>query len=173
MLWNAFRQVGPVNVRWDHLLASPSGAAQFQERGIYYAARDAKTCLAEAFQQTRRIDRAYQAPWLVIFTTASPLLVLDLTGDFNTPMGASMAVHAGSRERARDWARNRYEAFHNSQGIQYASSMNGGAPALALNERSLKTPLFPPHPLLHRALADDLMLDPLKQAARALDYALR
>jgi hypothetical protein len=29
------------------------------------------------------------------------------------------------------------------------------------------------HPLLHRALADDLLLDPLKHAARELGYALR
>jgi hypothetical protein len=30
--------------------------------------------------------------------------------------------------------------------------MNGGAVAFALNERALQTPLFPPHPLFHRAL---------------------
>jgi len=46
--------------------------------------------------------------------------------------------------------------------------MNGGAPALALNERALRGALFPPHPLFHRALADDVMLDPLKHAAQAL-----
>jgi hypothetical protein len=173
MLWNAFRHVGSVNARWDHHRASSSGEEQFQERGIYYAARDATTCLAEAFQQTRRIDRAYQAPWLVVFTTVSPLLVLDLTCDFAARIGASMALHSGSRERARGWSRDLYEAFHDSQGIQYSLSMNGSPPALALNERALKTPLFPPHPLLHRALADDVMLDPLKLAARALGYALR
>ena len=60
-----------------------------------------------------------------------------------------------------------YEAFDGIQGIQYASSMRGGAVAFALNERALKLPL------LHRALADDLMLDPLKHAAQALGYALR
>jgi hypothetical protein len=51
--------------------------------------------------------------------------------------------------------------------------MNGGAPAFALNERALRGALFPPHPLFHRALADDVMLDPLKHAAQALGYALR
>jgi len=171
--WNAFRYAGPVNARWDHHLTNSSGEPKSQERGIYYAARDAKTCLAEAFQQTRRIDRAFQAPWLVVFETVSPLVALDLTGDFATRMGASMAIHSGSRERARGWARDLYEAFEDIQGIQYASSMNGGAAALALNERALKVPLFPSHPLFHRALADDLMLDPLKHAAQALGYALR
>jgi hypothetical protein len=165
--------VGPVNARWDHHLPDSDGEPCAQERGIYYAARDAKTCLAEAFQQTRRIDRAFQAPWLAVFETVSPLSVLDLTGDFATRMGASMAIHSGSRERARGWARDLYEAFEIIQGIQYASSMNGGAAALALNERALEVALFRPHPLFHRALADDVMLDPLKHAARTLGYALR
>ncbi len=173
MAWNVFRHVGPVNARWDHHLANALGEPQLQERGIYYAARDARTCLAEAFQHTRRIDRAYQAPWLVVFATLSPLRVLDLTGNFPTRMGASMAIHSGSRARARGWARDMYEAFTDIQGIQYASSMNGGAAAFALNERGLEKPLFPPHPLLHRALADDVMLDPLKHAAQALGYVLR
>jgi hypothetical protein len=88
-------------------------------------------------------------------------------------MGASMAIHSGSHSRARGWARDLYEAFPHIQGIRYASSMNGGAPAFALNERALHTPIFPEHPLFHRALADDLMLGPLMLAARALGYRLR
>ena len=173
MAWNSFRYVGPVNARWDHHLPNAQGNPCAQGRGIYYTATDAKTCLAETFQSSRRIDRAYQAPWMVVFETVSPLLVLDLTGDFATRMGASMAIHSGSRRRARDWARDLYEALTDIQGIQYSSSMNGGARAFALNERALKAPLFAPHPLFHRALADDVMLDPLKHAARALGYALR
>jgi hypothetical protein len=42
-----------------------------------------------------------------------------------------------------------------------------------LNERALRAPFFPLHPEFHRALADDVLLDPLKHAAQALDYALR
>jgi hypothetical protein len=144
-----------------------------QARGIYYAARDAKTCLAEAFQATRRIDRAFQAPWLAVFATVTRLKLLDLTGDFATRMGASMAIHSGSRGRARGWARDLYEAYPEIQGILYAASMHGGRHAIALNERALKEPLFPAHPLFHRALADDVMLDPLKHAASELGYALR
>jgi hypothetical protein len=170
--WNAFRLFGPLNARWDHHLLN-AGEPEVQERGIYYAARDAKTCLAEIFQHTRRIDRAFQAPWLVVFEMMSPLSVLDLTGDFATRMGASMAIHSGSRQRTRGWTRDLYEAFGDIQGIQYASSMNGGAAALALNERALERPLFAAHPLFHRALADDVMLDPLKHAAQSLGYALR
>jgi hypothetical protein len=88
-------------------------------------------------------------------------------------MGASMAIHSGSRGRARGWARDLYEAYPEVQGILYAASMHGGQAAMALNERALSAPLFPAHPLFHRALADDAMLDPLKHAARELGYALR
>jgi hypothetical protein len=170
--WNAFRYFGPLNARWDHHVPTAGGAAMAQGRGIYYAALDAKTCLAEVFQMTRRIDRALQSPWLAVFESAQPLVLLDLAGDFSTRMGASMAIHSGSRERARGWARDLYAAFPDVQGIRYTSSMNGGAQAFALNERALRSTLFPPHLLFHRALADDVMLDPLKHAAQALGYAL-
>jgi hypothetical protein len=173
LAWNQLRHFGPLNSRWDHHVPDVAGHPQAQERGIYYAARDAKTCLAEVFQATRRIDRVFQAPWLVVFATLADLKLLDLTGDFATRMGASMAIHAGSRGRARGWARDLYEAYPEIQGILYAASMHGGQHAIALNERALREPLFPAHPLFHRALADDAMLDTLKHAARELGYALR
>ena len=94
---------------------------------MYYAALDAKTCLAELFQGTRCIDRTFQSPWLVIFETAGSLKLLDL---------------------------------------------NGGAPALALNDRALLAKVLASQPLVHRALADDILLDPLKHAASSLRYAL-
>jgi RES domain len=171
--WNEFRYFGPVNSRWDHHLANEAGAPRVQSRGIYHAAADAKTCLAEAFQATRRIDRVYQAPRLVVFKTLARLKLLDLTGDFATRMGASMAIHSGNRRRARGWARDLYEAYPEVQGILYAASMHGGQHAIALNERALKESLFPAHPVFHRALADDALLDPLKHAASLLGYALR
>jgi hypothetical protein len=173
LAWNQFRSFGPLNFRWDHHLPAVAGEPREQEPTVYYAAANAVTCLAEVFQATRRIDRVYQAPWLVIFNTLRALSLLDLTGDFATRMGASMAIHSGSRGRARGWARDLYEAFADAEGLVCASSMHGGAPAFALNERALRATLFPPHPEFHRALADDVLLDPLKHAAQALGYALR
>jgi hypothetical protein len=70
-----------------------------QERSIYYAATDAKTCLAEFFQHTRRIDRAAQSPWLAVFELAQSLDLIDLTGDFATRMGASMEIQAIGRSK--------------------------------------------------------------------------
>lgn len=144
-----------------------------QARSIYYAATDAKTCLAEAFQHTRRIDRVAQSPWLVIFELAQPLELINLTGDLPTRLGASMAIHSGPRRRAQGWARDLYSAFPAAQGIYYCSSMDGGEPALALTDRAEEVGIFPDHPLLHRALADDMLLDSLKDAADRLGYALR
>jgi hypothetical protein len=115
----------------------------------------------------------FQTPWLVVFETSRELKLLDLTGDFATRMGASMAIHSGSRARARGWARDLYEAYPEAQGILYAASMHEGQHAIALNERALQGPLFPAHPLFHRALADDVMVDVLKHAASDLGYALR
>jgi hypothetical protein len=172
-VWNQFRYFGPLNSRWDHQLSNEAGGPRAQSRGIYYAAADAKTCLAEAFQAARRIDRVFQAPRLVVFGTLARLKLLDLTGDFATRMGASMAIHSGSRGNARGWARDLYDAYPDVQGISYAASMHGGKPAMVFNERALKEPLFPANPLFHRALADDVMVDALKHAARALGYALR
>ena len=171
--WNVFRHAGPVDARWDHHLPHVSGEPTLQSRSIYYCATDATTCLAEFFQVTRRIDRAFQSPWLVVFELAQPVKLLDLRGEFATRMGASMAIHSGSRGRARAWARELYEAFPGAQGILYASSMNGGEPAVAFNDRAEALGTFPAHPLLHRALADDVMVDALKTVAARLGYALR
>jgi len=171
--WDEFRLFGPLNSRWDHHLPDPVGTPVTQARSIYYAATDAKTCLAEFFQHTRRIDRAAQSPWLVVFELAQSLDLIDLTGDFATRMGASMEIHSGARARARRWACDLYEAFPTADGILYASSMNGGEPALAVSDRAERRGMFPTHPLLHRALADDVLLDTLKDAADRLGYALR
>ena len=171
--WNEFRHFGPLNSRWDHHLPGLAGAPETQQRSIYYAATDAKTCLAEFFQHARRIDRAARSPWLVIFDLAQSLDLVDLTGDFATRMGAWMEIHSGPRGRARRWACDLYEAYPTADGIFYASSMNGGEPALALNDRAEKRGVLPAHPLFHRALADDVLLDTLKDAAHKLGYALR
>jgi hypothetical protein len=115
-----------VNSRWDHQLGNGQGDPCTQKRGIYYASRSGKTSIAEFFKNTRRIDRHFQAPSLAVFETQAELLLLDLTGPFATRIGASMAIHSGSRARAREWARDIYEAYPSIHGIAYASSMRGG-----------------------------------------------
>lgn len=171
--WNEFRHYGPTNGRFDHHLFDENGEAQEQERSVLYCATNGVTCVAEVFQQTRRIDRVRDAPWLVVFKLQRRLQLLDLTGTYPTRVGASMGIHTGSRVRAREWAQRFYEAFDDLHGLYYASSMHANRPAIALNDRGEKANALPLHPMFNRALADDVLLDTLKHAAEALGYGLR
>jgi hypothetical protein len=171
--WNEFRRYGPANGRFDHHLLDKDGEPWVQERSVLYCATNAVTCCAEVFQQTRRIDRVRDAPWLAIFELKRAVRLLDLTGAYPTRVGASMAINTGSRVRARAWAQRFYEAHDDLHGIVYCSSMHANQPAIALNDRAEKTEALPPHPRFNRALADDALLNVLKHAAAALGYGLR
>ena len=72
-----------------------------------------------------------------------------------------MAIHSGPRSRARAWARERYDAYSEVQGVYYGSSMNGHAPAIVLNERAVDA--IPEQPQLHRALNDDMLVETLQR----------
>lgn len=169
--WSQFRSFGPLDARWDHHLPDASGNAVAQGRAILYCAPDIDTCVAEVFQATRRIDRTRSSPWLVVFTLREPVTLLDLRGSFATTIGASTAIHSGPRSRTRSWARDLYEAYPKVQGIHYGSSMNGHAPAVALNERGQSA--MPRLPLFHRSLNDDLLVEILQRIAPRLSYGLR
>jgi hypothetical protein len=136
-----------------------------------YCAPDVDTCAAEVFQATRRIDRTRNAPMLVVLALREAVTLLNLRGTFATALGASTAIHSGPRSRARAWARELYGAYPGIQGLHYGSSMNGHAPAVALNERAAQA--MPEHPQFHRALNDDMLVQTLQQIARRLSYGLR
>ncbi len=170
--WNGFRRYGPIDARFDHHRPDPVGKPREQERAILYCATSAVTCLAEAFQETRRIDRARRAPWLAVFRIERDLELLDLTGAYPTRAGASMAINSGVRARARAWARAWYDAFPDVQGIHYASSMHANEPAIALTDRAAQPTPLPQYPNFNRPLADDALLDVLKHAAARLGYGL-
>jgi hypothetical protein len=169
--WSQFRDFGPVNARWDHHLPDARGNAVAQSRAILYCAPDIDTCVAEVFQATRRIDRTRGAPWVVVFGLREPVTILDLPGTFATTIGASTAIHSGPRSRVRAWARDLYEAYPDLQGIHYGSSINGHAPAIALNERGQSA--MAQLPLFHRALNDDMLVDILQRVGLRLSYGLR
>lgn len=61
--WNEFRHYGPTNARFDHHVPDGHGDSRTQDRSVLYCGSDALTCLAEVFQQTRRIDRVRNGPW--------------------------------------------------------------------------------------------------------------
>lgn len=161
-----FRTFGPTNSRFDHHDPPP----RVQSKGILYAADDPTTCLAEAFQATRVVDRHAGDPWLVGFETTADLDLLDLTGVWPTRAGASMAINSGPRPRARRWSQAIYAAYPTIEGIWYASSMHANRPSVALYERA--RPAVPKTPSFHRALADPAILGRLDAAALRIGYRL-
>jgi hypothetical protein len=125
------------------------------------------TCIAEVFQGTRVVNRTDNDPYLCVFSPGRDLKLLDLTGDFATRMGASLAIHSGPRNRARGWARALHDAFDHD-GLLYLSSMHPGASAIALNERAADA--IPDAPLSNRPLSDPLLTDVIDALTRRLGY---
>lgn len=170
-LWHTFRHFGPLSSRFDHHLPDTAGRPRMQKRGIFYAAQDLVTCLAETFQDTRILHRnAQDQPWVVGFELSSPLLLLDLTGVWPTRAGASMALNTGARPRARRWSQTIYDAYPQVQGLYSASSMYANRPMVSLYERALGA--LPHHPLVHRPLNDPALFVGLDRAAIELGYDL-
>lgn len=171
MAWNAFRAWGPArNARFDHHLPDDAGAPHAQSRKILYCAKRGITCIAEVFQATRVVNRTDGDPYLCVFSPARNLTLLDLTGRFATQMGASLAIHSGPRHWAREWARALYDAFDHD-GLLYLSSMDPGAPAIALNERAEDA--MPAVPLANRPLNDPLLTDVIDAHTHRLGYLKR
>lgn len=171
--WSDFRYFGPTASRFDHHLFDSAGKPYTQNRGIMYLAygpQSIPTRLAEVFQAARIIDRHSRVPILVGFETVKSLMLLDLRGPFATAIGASMALHAGARPRARRWAQTLYDAYPEIEGLLYCSSMFGGAPAIALFERAQAA--IPPRPILHRALSDPALDYVLTETGRTIGYQL-
>ena len=165
--WAAFRHDGPLlSARFDHHLL-PSHE---QERGILYAARAIRTCVAEVFQEKRLIDTHDRLPWLAGFRLRRGVSLLDLTGSWPTAAGASMLINAGRRDRARAWSRATYDAYPQVEGLWYCSSMDANQPAVALYERASDS--IDASPNFHRELADPGLLDPLRHFAVELGYEL-
>jgi len=164
--WNTFRAYGPAAGRFDHHLPPP----RVQTRTILYAAEEGSICFAEAFQNTRVIDRVARDPWLAGFILRQPLRLLDLTGVWPTRAGASMAINTGPRPRAQRWSRCLYEAYPECAGIYYSSSMYRNRPCAALFERAVSA--VPGVPEFHRPLRDPALLPVIRRVAKDIGYGL-
>ena len=167
--WGDFRHVGPTDARFDHHLGQ---RATHQSRAVLYAAGDPTTCFAEVFQRTRVVNRWHKDPWLVGFHTSAFSSLLDLTGSFATRAGASMALMAGARSVSRNWACGFYDAYKDTAGLLYPSSMHANRTAMVLTDRAEAAGVIPDQPSFHRALGDPALLSLLKGVARTLGYAL-
>ena len=167
--WNEFRHVGPLDSRFDH---HDGEEPAYQARSVLYAARSPVTCLGESFQKTRTIHRSARAGWLAGFELATDTALLDLMGGFATRAGAPMGLMSGPRSVSRNWARGFYDAYPSIHGLRYPSSIHANRTAVVLTDRAQAAGALPSQPGFHRALADPVMLDVLKNAADELGYAL-
>lgn len=168
--WNEFRSFGPTSARFDHHLPPPS----VQERKVLYGAigeKAAVTTIAEVFQATRVVERAFRSPAWVAFDVGRDVRLLDLMGAWPTRAGASMAVSSGVRARSRRWSQAIYDAFPDVDGLVYPSSMHAGTPCVALYERAEAA--VPKNPMFHRQLLDPIALTLLKNACREVGYLLQ
>ena len=169
--WNAFRFFGPTAARFDHHLPDAKGYACEQERGVFYAATDIVTALAETFQHRRTVNRRTDRPWLVSFRLSRELTLLDLTGTFPVSVGGSLKLVTGPALYAQNWSRGFYGAYPQIEGLYYPGSLTN-RPVVALYERALRLDPFPATPEIHRALDDPLLLEPIRNACRTLGYDL-
>jgi len=162
--WNTFRNYGPVATgRFDHHL--PPSA--MQARRSFYAGSSIGVCVAEVFQDRRRVHFDGE-PRLAALTLARPVEVLDLRGLWPTRAGASQAVSSGSRSRSRRWARAIANTFH-VEGLIYRSSMHSGDDAVVLWDC--------PDALTESAAFDEPLRDarfaaPLRRLATTLGYSV-
>jgi hypothetical protein len=165
--WDGFRTYGPTGSRFDHHPPPPRTHARL---AILYASDAGATALVEVFQQTRTISRSRGAPALAAFALARSIDLLDLRGTWPTRAGGSMAIHSGSRARAREWSRAIHAAYPGVEGLLYASSMNAGKPAVALYERAQTA--LPALASLDLALNDPSLAAPIANVAAAFGYAV-
>ncbi len=166
--WDGFRGFGPLaSARFDH---HPPPQGDHPNLGILYAAAEIKTCVAEAFQNTRNINLRRREPWLVGFELAQEVRLPTLLGNWPTRMGASTEISSGRRDVAREWSRDIHAAYPELDGILYASSMNASREALALYKRGASA--IPTRPALHEPLTHPGLRADLERFKDDLGYGL-
>lgn len=170
--WSQFREHGPVaTARFDPHPPAPGGEVhRVKAAAVLYAATALQTCVAEAFQATRVIDRTTNRPHLAIWRPARTLRLLDLSGTWPTRAGASQAIASGPRDRARAWARAIRTAYPDLDGLWYPSAMNAGEPAICLWAPARDS--MPRSPWSNLPLDAPSLQLPLGRIAAAIGYRL-
>ncbi|MDA8063652.1 MAG: RES family NAD+ phosphorylase [Actinomycetota bacterium] len=166
--WDGFRDFGPTSARFDH--QEPPAHVDGRRLVAYEGALGA-LCLAERFEEHRRILRRAGGPRLCAFRLAAPLEVVDLRDLWPTRAGASQALSSGSRPRSRAWARAIYGASGGTAaGLSCRSSMYGGETAVVLWEAARAA--LPGVPTIDLALSDPRLTGVLLRAATSIGYHL-
>ena len=80
-----------------------------------------------------------------------------------------MKLVSGPKRYAQNWSRAFHACYGDIEGIHYPSSLTN-RPVAALYERVLSASPFPETPVLHRALSDALLIDPIRGACKDIGY---
>lgn len=159
--WNRLRTWGPVaGSHWEPHPLPPGEAAPL---GAAYLGEDVLTCIAEAFQLTQFVDLDRDAPYVTAFKTTRDLSLVDLTGDWLLPAGASAQVAFGEKARTRAWARAIHEAWPDVDGVYSLSAMALSRKVVTLwnNDAIPAAPEFS-HPLNSPAIIADIVASAAK-----------
>ncbi|WP_182358023.1 RES family NAD+ phosphorylase [Tomitella gaofuii] len=163
--WNDYRIHGPL-LRFDQ---QPLPRGEHPGRGVWYGAIDVDTALAEAFQDTRVIDRQAGTPRLTAMRISATLL--DVSGDHGawpTRAGGNFALTSASRTRTQRWARTIDRAFPHVDGLRYRARWSG-RPAIVLWQRDRRDP-FPGEAEHSWLLSDQRLAGRIAAAADRLGY---
>lgn len=175
-----YRQVSPHGGRWSSFrTAGPVATCRFDphragvERGVQYVALGGSptgvvTVVAEAFGDTRVIDRAAGTPALVVWVPTRTLRLLDLRSGWTTRAGGNQAIGSGPRAASRRWARAIHDAYPHLDGVASTPSTYGPGRAAALFTPAADA--LPDHPELHRRLDDATVDGLLARVAAELGY---
>ena len=175
--WHEFREYGPLDSRFD---PHPEPTGEHPGEGVYYAVLEPQgepafpaaafaACLLEAFQGTRMVQRSEGAPTLVMFESARPLRLLDLSdSDWLAVAGGNAAISSGERSRARAWARAIRGAYPELDGVVSASSVVPPVRVAAL--WSPARDALPRHPLARLRLDRDELTSLIDAAADRYGY---
>lgn len=164
LAWNELRRFGPLSsARFDYW----PGAEAPQQGGVGYFGFDVPTCLAEVFQDRRRIDAVNSPHHLTALKPTRRLSLLDLRTDYPVTVGAAHAINSGPKDRCREWARALRTVHPEIDGFAYVGMT--GRDCVVLFETA--STAFPAAPEMTRALADKGLAGWLADAAEQIGYA--
>jgi hypothetical protein len=160
--------------RFDH---HQPPKAESKTRAVLYGAINASgdeaiaTCLVEAFQSTRTIDRSTDSPYLVAFLPTRALRLLDLRLSWPSRAGVTQSLNNGPHGRSHAWSRRIYAAYDEIDGLIYPSAVAGIAGANVLLFERARTAL-PAYPELNLPLSHVALTRPLGRIAGRFGYIL-
>lgn len=168
-LWNQMREFGPLSeMRFD---PHRFGAPRLQPGiGVYYAATEAVTALAESYSREKVIDRGTKSPVMTRWAPTRPLTLVDLTSTAITQISVAAVQMTGTVTRSRAFARALYKQHGaDIDGIRSRSSVNNGINVI-LFSRGMSA--FPSLPALDSPLASAYGTRLVVQSAKHLGWGV-